>query len=163
MPTIIQKWKNTEPRRRSAAHFALTDDVLHSPEEREKKVKKGSAAVGLVASSVAPLPTYCPFGPIWAEGVRARPFGRGGGRGGAADGKCAHKIRQMKTNCAASFVRSRSFVRSLTRETTSLRCHESEDRRCSAKRPKGRALPSRSTLAEKFFSHAVMVDGRNFG
>ena len=33
-PPIIQKWKN--PLSRSAAHSALTDDVLHSPEGRKR-------------------------------------------------------------------------------------------------------------------------------
>ena len=112
--------------------------------EREKKVKKDNAAVVLVVRRSLRIAHLGRFGrvhpgrPWWAcAGVAAG--------GGAANGKCEHKIRQMKTNCAAaaaSFVRSRSFGplrerergRERERQTTSLRCHESEVRRCSEKK-----------------------------
>ena len=63
---------------------------------------------------------------------------------GAADGKCEHKIRQMKTNCARARARpprvylSFGVVRSLPcGGTTPLRRHESEVHRTAARHAQG--------------------------
>ena len=120
---------------------------------RPKKVKKGNAAVVAGRSGrfrrIAHLGRDDLKGPTRMGTVRpGRPYGRGRARErdgeGAADGKCEHKIRQMKTYCTRDRAPARparlSFgvVRSLPRgETTPLRRYESEVHRTAARHAQG--------------------------